>query len=46
MQAVRKIELHEIVTDAIDAYDYKVYRLDIANPDYFNDRTLVVTLLP
>ncbi|CAD8116606.1 unnamed protein product [Paramecium sonneborni] len=44
--AVKSISLNELVDNAIDAYDYKVYRLKIHNPEKLQNRTLIVQLLP
>ncbi|CAD8085898.1 unnamed protein product [Paramecium primaurelia] len=45
-QTVRYIGLNEVVDDAIEAYDYKVYRLKVHNPEKMQNRTLIVQLLP
>ncbi|CAD8109257.1 unnamed protein product [Paramecium sonneborni] len=45
-EAVKQISLNELVDDAIVAYDYKVYRLKIPNPEQLKNRTLIVQLLP
>lgn len=43
---VKRIALHQVVSDAIDAYDYKVYELVIDNPEHLLNKSLVVALLP
>ncbi|CAD8208192.1 unnamed protein product [Paramecium octaurelia] len=45
-QAVRYIGLNEVLDDAIEAYDYKVYRLQVKNAEKLQNRTLIVQLLP
>ncbi|CAK92663.1 unnamed protein product (macronuclear) [Paramecium tetraurelia] len=43
---VKQIGLNEVVDDAIEAYDFKVYRLQLHNPEKLQNRTLIVQLLP
>ncbi|CAD8100359.1 unnamed protein product [Paramecium primaurelia] len=45
-ETMRQISLNEVIDDAIDAYDYKVYRLQLHNPEKIQNRTLIVQLLP